>query len=228
MVEPDKAEIGKMWQIFPASDDSPIALRALAPKGGSHTLTPTNITFSPRQYPLVPARIEAFISWAASLSRHGYNVYTCLNPINPDFMGDMENEIAVTDRDIARRSLMLIDLDRAGACSSPASDAEIEAAAAVAQAIALFLKTEHGIEVFRTMSGNGHHLYLPLADCPNDDICKEWSQRLLKGLAKRFDTGSIKVDTSVYNAARITKVPGTIARKGRETTDRPFRLARVL
>jgi hypothetical protein len=57
---------------------------------------------------------------------------------------------------------------------------------------------------------------------------------MLEALAKRYDTATVKVDTGVYNASRITKVPGTIARKGVEVEDptgineRCYRMASVL
>ena len=53
-------------------------------------------------------------------------------------------------------------------------------------------------------------------------------ESVLKALAYRFDTDQVKVDTTVANAARISKVYGTLAAKGDSTKDRPHRLARIL
>ena len=50
----------------------------------------------------------------------------------------------------------------------------------------------------------------------------------LKVLAKEFNTTTTEIDTVVWNASRITKFLGTIARKGEETATRPYRLARLL
>ena len=47
-------------------------------------------------------------------------------------------------------------------------------------------------------------------------------------LANKFDNEIVKIDTVVYNASRITKVVGTIARKGLESEGRPYRMARVI
>lgn len=50
----------------------------------------------------------------------------------------------------------------------------------------------------------------------------------LEALAARFDDALVKVDRTVYNASRILKVYGTVARKGANTIERPHRLARII
>jgi hypothetical protein len=75
------------------------------------------------------------------------------------------------------------------------------------------------------MSGNGWHLYYRLDQLSNDDDTKSLIHNVLKLLAKRFNNSVVNIDTVVYNASRITKVPGTVMRKGEETEDRPYRKA---
>ena len=53
-------------------------------------------------------------------------------------------------------------------------------------------------------SGNGMHLLYAL-DMPNDTESRELVKEVLEALARRFDDGAVKVDTSVYNAGRILK-----------------------
>ncbi len=53
-------------------------------------------------------------------------------------------------------------------------------------------------------------------------------ERILKVLAQKFDSAAVEVDKSVFNPARICKIPGTLARKGDDVADRPHRLGRVL
>jgi hypothetical protein len=62
----------------------------------------------------------------------------------------------------------------------------------------------------------------------NDEESKKFVQSFLKSLAEKFDNDIVKVDTSVFNASRITKVVGTIARKGIESEGRPYRMACML
>jgi hypothetical protein len=47
-------------------------------------------------------------------------------------------------------------------------------------------------------------------------------------LATKFDNDTVGVDRVVYNAGRITKIPGTIARKGVESEGRPYRMAMIV
>jgi putative DNA primase/helicase len=74
-------------------------------------------------------------------------------------------------------------------------------------------------------SGNGAHLDY-YVDLPADD--GGLIENCLKALALRFDTDTVKVDTSVFNPARIWKLYGTTAGKGDSIPDRPHRMARLL
>ena len=51
--------------------------------------------------------------------------------------------------------------------------------------------------------------------------------RCLQSLSERFDDERVKVDRSVFNPARIWKLPGTWARKGDDTSERPHRMAKI-
>jgi hypothetical protein len=82
------------------------------------------------------------------------------------------------------------------------------------------------IEPVVVMSGNGYHLYYIL-DLPNDDASTALVTQTLNQLAAKFNNAVVGIDTTVYNASRITKVPGTIMRKGIATEDRPYRMAVV-
>lgn len=219
-----ETELMKMWAIFPVENDQPVSIRALKPHGGNANLFPRNVTFTAREYPDVAARQQAFATEALALNARGYNVYTTVNPLS-DFY---EGRGAARDQDIACRARLLIDLDRFTTAGSPATDAEIEQALAVASNIADFLVEESGLTIRRTMSGNGAHLYVELDRLANNPEMRLDCHGMLLSLASRFDTPDIKVDTTVFNAGRITKIPGTIARKGVESEGRIFRAACVL
>jgi hypothetical protein len=146
-----------------------------------------------------------------------------MNPIKESFTGK-----SASDTDIDYRDLLLIDIDRAQKASEPADQAELDAALALSDDIRSYLKSQGWDEPIRMMSGNGYHLYYILNQLPNDDHHKELVASLLQELADHFDNSVVKVDTVVFNASRITKVPGTIAYKGTETQARPYRMARVV
>ncbi len=76
-------------------------------------------------------------------------------------------------------------------------------------------------------SGNGCHL-LYRVDLPNDRESADLVQNVLKTLAFLFDDEIVKLDTGVYNAARIWKLYGTVARKGDPIPDRPHRRSEIL
>ena len=56
------------------------------------------------------------------------------------------------------------------------------------------------------------HVVPVVADLPADD--GGIVERILKALASRFDTDAVTIDTAVFNPSRITKVYGTVAKKG--------------
>jgi hypothetical protein len=76
-------------------------------------------------------------------------------------------------------------------------------------------------------SGNGGHLAVKV-DLPNDTTARDLVKACLDALSSTFSDGAVKVDTTTYNAARIWKIYGTMARKGSSTTDRPHRLASII
>src|SRR5207244_442489 len=76
-------------------------------------------------------------------------------------------------------------------------------------------------------SGNGgHRLYA--IDLPNDDASRTLLQRSLEALALYFSDHVVTLDLTVFNAARIWKVYGTMACKGDNLPARPHRIARLL
>ena len=82
-------------------------------------------------------------------------------------------------------------------------------------------------EPVRGDSGNGGHLVyaIDLPACDGGLV-----KRVLEGLAFVFDDECVKIDTGVYNPARITRLYGTTNRKGDDVPhlDMPHREARLL
>jgi hypothetical protein len=75
-------------------------------------------------------------------------------------------------------------------------------------------------------SGNGAHL-LYAVDLPNDAESLELVRGVLEALSFKFTDGTVSVDTTTCNAARIWKLYGTTARKGDSTDERPHRVSRL-
>ena len=74
-------------------------------------------------------------------------------------------------------------------------------------------------------SGNGGHL-LYRVNLPRDD--EGLLQRVLKAIAAKHDDSVVEVDLGVHNAARISKLYGTLACKGDNMPERPHRMARLI
>ncbi len=216
-------EIKKMWRIIGTNDSSVLELRAIWPASIEPIRPVLTTHFRAADHGGIDACKSAFEAEALRLNAIGYNVYVVMNPIKPTFTGK-----AAGDDDISHRDLLLIDIDRAKTAKQPATDEEVEAAKQLADTVMAYLETNDWPDPIRVMSGNGHHLYYVLPDLANDEESKQYVKRLLKSLSREFDNEAVKIDTNVYNASRVTKVVGTIARKGTASEERPYRMARVI
>jgi hypothetical protein len=215
--EHQREQMGKMWNFFHVGQGDPIHQRILWGKGVPNPRPPKNLTFTAEAYPCVSDRKQAFVDSAVKLNRAGYNVYTCFNPVSTFFGGNELNGLAVKDVDIVRRRFLLVDVDRADT-GAPATSDELDEVFQVAGEIERDYFFSKGLNPITVNSGNGAHIYIPI-DLPNDEASKFLCQKVLQALAAKYDTSTVKVDTSVFNAGRITKVPGSIARKGLEVED---------
>ncbi len=223
VVDKSHLEIQKMWRIFRCGPNSILELRALWPKGLTNKKRPINRHYPVNAFPSLDACKAAFEADALRLNAEGYNIYTLLNPLKPTFSGTS----AATNQDIECRALLLIDIDRVGETKEPATDTEVEHAKTLAMEILEHMADRGWPDPVVMMSGNGYHLYYSLDDWPNDIESENSIKDVLLELGNEFDTNFVGVDRVVYNAARITKVPGTIMRKGEESVGRPYRMAEV-
>jgi len=216
-------EIKRVWELI--DPRRPILeLRAIQPKGATSVLPPVVRHFRLDEYRDLESRTAAFEEIALELNQRGYNAYAPFNPIRSDFRGPG----GARDADIDSRAWILFDIDRQGDTSCPATEEEIDAARALARSIREYLSSMGWPPPLVMESGNGVHLYYPLENLENSDAVSAQIKRTLSGLANKFDTDVVGVDRVVYNAGRITKIPGTIARKGAESEGRPYRMARIL
>ncbi len=159
------------------------------------------------------------------------NFYLTLNPVDPA----AEIKKAVCDMHILSRRSLVLDFDRAPELREvkdekvSATDQELGAVLECAKAASIKLQKEFSWpEPILIMCGNGYHLVLEI-DLPADDNSKTLISRVLKAANHLFSIpGVANIDEGVGNASRLVKIPGTIARKGTETPDRPHRMARIV
>ena len=164
-------------------------------------------------------------------------VYWTLNPVNSECLHRAKNRIrfrlskkdtTTADKEIIERRLILIDFDGANRPAGiSATDEEVELAKKKAAEVVKFFSDRGWPAPVTGMSGNGYHLlYKTLL--PNDKESADLVKKFLDVLSVRFDDDKISVDRSVFNASRISKVFGTVARKGDNTPERPHRRSRLL
>ena len=176
---------------------------------------------------------------AVAAECENYNVYFGLNPrrrferdeqtmesqgVKP--CNDLWCGRAASEDDILSRRWLLVDVDPIRPAGTCATDAEKAEALKVRDSAIDWLRREHGWpEPLLVDSGNGFHaLYridLPVEDGGTVKAC-------VYALATRFDTPYATIDTSVFDAPRICRLPRTLNRKGTSTTERPHRRARLL
>jgi hypothetical protein len=200
-----------------------VELRALKVRGSGRPFTVSG-------YFRIPEHLPDLIAGAVSLERAS-GVYTTLNPVHESLLSryharlEYHPESTTSDKEIVQRTRLLIDIDPTRFAWISASEGEKKTAWDVAQRVREDRKAIGWTEPIICDSGNGYHLIYAV-DLPSDDGGKVAG--ILKSLAKRFDTPHATVDTSTFNASRIVKLPGTWARKGDHTPERPHRMARLL
>lgn len=160
-------------------------------------------------------------------------IYITLNPVLPDLLARAHNRLkpakrgeTTHDNEIAKRGWVLLDFDPVRPSGISASQMELDLAYYAARECWLALKAKHG-EGIIAMSGNGVHL-LYRTDASNDDQTTRRLANYLKEISQTYGNEKVTVDTSVFNAARITKLYGTAARKGENTKQRPHRRSTLM
>lgn len=156
-------------------------------------------------------------------------IYVTLNPINPEVLtrtGEQTSRLT-KDGDISRRAFILVDVDPVRPADVSSTDEEKEQAHLVILRIKEALAERGFPEPHLADSGNGYHLLYP-CNIPNDDDSKALVRGFLGELASQFSTEWAKVDTVVYNAARIVKLYGTVAKKGEDTPQSPHRRSALI
>lgn len=116
---------------------------------------------------------------------------------------------AIKADDIARRSLLYIDADPVRPSGTASTDEQHQAAIDLVQRIAAELPFPRPLV---GDSGNGAALFYAI-DLPADSTLVT---RVLRAVKQKYDTPSVTIDTTVANAARIARLPGTVNWKGGE------------
>jgi hypothetical protein len=172
---------------------------------------------------------------AATQNPNADGVYFIPNIIQHDLLARSANHLkeaknTTADNDILARRWLPIDLDPKRPAGISSTEAEHQAALNMASNTADWL-VGYGIPrdaVIVGDSGNGAHVLVRLEDIPNDETNRNVITRVLQVLNENLSDKTVIVDLTTFNAARIWKLYGTVARKGDSTTERPHRLSKLL
>ncbi|OQA76625.1 MAG: hypothetical protein BWY31_04632 [Lentisphaerae bacterium ADurb.Bin242] len=160
--------------------------------------------------------------------------YVTINPVASDLLAraynclcPAESESTTADSDIVRRRWLLIDCDAVRKAKISSTDAEHDAALTKAREIRDGLSSLGWPMPVLLDSGNGAQMTYKI-DLPADD--GGLVQRVITEIAKA-SSDAVKVDLTVYNPARIWRIPGTMNCKGDANgakVGRPHRMAHIL
>jgi KaiC/GvpD/RAD55 family RecA-like ATPase len=175
---------------------------------------------------------DQLIEEAMRLNAEGAAVYVVMNPLDPQLLARHANRVqsfaqaTATDNNVTRRYWLLIDIDPQRPKDTSATAEQLEATTDRARKVYGYLAEQQWPRPVVAHSGNGVHLLYRI-DLPNDDPSRDLIKRCLEALAGRFDDAAVKIDRSVFNAARIVKLHGTIANKGDDVPAAPWRLSQL-
>jgi hypothetical protein len=159
--------------------------------------------------------------------------YVTINAVSPDLLARAANRVikkpkhTTTDDDIVRRIGLVFDAHPKRPAGVSATDAEKLLAHDRIIALMSDLSVRGWPEAILIDSGNGYHARYKI-DLPNDTESLALIVAVLKAASAMFSDDKVTIDTSLSNAARLIKLPGTMARKGDSTDTRPHRRSRVI
>jgi len=216
----DERELRKWWAVFKA--DSPLTEVRI--------LSNNKKTFS-GYYTDIDSVIRDVVAY------DGNGIYATINAIKPACYSRIQHDTIVanpkettSDNDIDFRTTILIDLDPNRPSGVNATEEEIKRAREKSREIYRFLNNQGFEKPVVAFSGNGFHLYYRIC-IQNSSEATTLVKNFLGALSMLFsdeDEGGVKVDTSVFNAARISKIIGTTSNKGANTADRPRRMSQFV
>ena len=166
-------------------------------------------------------------------------IYFTLQVIDPRLFARAFNRFKVSglttsDNNVLFYRWLPLDFDPVRPSGISSSDSELQEALTLRDTVSQWIiENLHFPKPIKAMSGNGGHALFRLPDLPVNKDNTAFIKNTLEGLAQRFNTDKVTIDTKVFNPARIWKLYGTPrarvmncpANQYREA--RPFRMAYI-
>ena len=172
--------------------------------------------------------LEAF----DTMDLRGTNVYITLNTLNDGLYSRqqadrfLQAKTTTSDKEIDGYDWLFLDFDPVRPSGISSTEEELKLSMDLAQKVYLYLKGEGFEEPLKAFSGNGYHL-LYKVNLQNTPERVALMKRCLETLSKMFSTDKVEIDIVNFNPSRICKLYGTMAQKGRNTAERPHRMAKI-
>jgi hypothetical protein len=172
---------------------------------------------------------------AAKWEQRSEAIYVTLNVVDPELFSRSADRITkglkhtTRDENIQARRWILFDLDPVRPTGVSASEEEHQLALDLGERLRDWL-VSFGFPARSLVladSGNGCHV-LARIDLPNDSESEQLVKGCLSAVDLHLSDDRVKVDVTVSNASRITKLYGTMAAKGDDIPERPHRRSRLL
>lgn len=161
-------------------------------------------------------------------------IYFVLNDIDPSCYGRKQCEkfvknakITTNDSDIVHRRWVLCDFDPVRRSGTNSTDEQLVFAHQKAQAVFRFLRDRGFSEPVICKSGNGYHCLYRI-DAPATDEVTEIIKGFFKYMGSIFTDDKVDFDEKNFNAARISKLYGTMAKKGANIDGMPWRMSDIV
>lgn len=160
------------------------------------------------------------------------NVFYTLNEINEGCYSREQHERFVqiddttSDSDIVAYKWFLVDIDPKRNSGISSTDEELEAAKVSAARVKEYLAGIGFKKPIEALSGNGCHLLYSI-NLANNPENQQLIKQCLHALDMVFSNEQVDIDKSVFNPSRVSKLYGSIAKKGADTKERPHRLSQI-
>lgn len=161
-------------------------------------------------------------------------IYFVLNEIDQSCYGRKQCEkfvknakITTNDSDIVHRRWVLCDFDPVRRSGTNSTDEQLGFAHQKARAVFSFLRDRGFSEPVICKSGNGYHCLYRI-DAPATDEVTEIIKNFFKYMGSIFTDDKVDFDEKNFNAARISKLYGTMAKKGANIEGMPWRMSEIV
>ena len=157
-------------------------------------------------------------------------VYVTLNEVDPTVFARGEGKMvrggqATQDQDVRRYRNLLLDFDPVRPSGISSTEEELRLAMSRAARVCEELAAlGWDAPLYWAESGNGHHVVYRVS-LEQSERNRKLVREVLRAVSGFWSDDRVEVDASVHNPARVTKVVGTVTRKGDDAADRPHRRA---